>query len=127
MMLTEKFKDLLISIVAYFVLIEILSWIGGKIFYDFDKVPMLFFNYSFFKFFCMIIIIFLVDAFAAACVREIGGRCALLVICAIIVVFSGIYDLYRYDKTFDIIVYLFENGDDILKIISLLLVAVISD
>lgn len=127
MMENGKLKNLLISIVTYFILIEILSWIGGKIFYDFDKVPILLFQDKFFKFFCMIIIVFLVYTFTAACVKEIGGKSALLIIGAILIVSEGIYDLATYDETIEIIVFIIEHGDDILKIISLLVVAVISD
>ena len=121
-------KSLLVSIILYFVLIEAFSWIGGEIFYDFDKVPSLFLNGHYYKGIVMLIIIFVAYFFAGLIATLIDdGEYSTFILCLIFVasIGSDIYDLCTSDAVLDNVSMgigvLLYNWDDVLKVITLLL------
>ena len=121
-------KSLLGAIILYFILIELFSWIGGEIFYDFDKVPQLFFDGHYYKGIVMVIIIFVAYFFAGIFATSVDdGKYSTYIICLILVVSIG-SDIYDFCMSDDVLtnismaigVLLF-SWQDIFKIITLLL------
>lgn len=123
-----SFKSLLAAIGLYFVLIELFSWIGGEIFYDFDKVPSLFLNGHFFKGIIMFIIVFVAYLFAGLLATAIDdGKYSTFILCLIFVISIG-SDIYDFCTSDDVLTnvsmgigVLMYSWDDVLKVITLLL------
>lgn len=120
-------KDLVIAIILYFILIEVFSWIGGEIFYDFDKVPSLFLNGHYFKGIIMFIIIFFAYTFAGVIATDIDdGKYSPYILCLIFIISIGsdIYDFCTSDNILENvsigIAILLYSWDDVLKFITLL-------
>ncbi len=123
-----SFKYLLTSVVLYFVLIELFSWIGGEIFYDFDKVPSLFLNGHYYKGIIMLIIILIAYFFAGLIATTIdNGKYSTFILCLIFVISIG-SDIYDFCTSDDVLTnvsmgigILMYSWDDVLKVITLLL------
>ena len=124
------------KIVGYFVLIFIFSWIGEKIFYDFDQAIFLLFDGHIFKGLCTLFVMFILYSIAAiaTCGNQYGsdsnsGKVAAFIIFAILVYFVGsdVYELYHssssaLDGTVNAFLYLLVSANDVLKIITLFMV-----
>lgn len=116
------------NIVLYFVLIFSLSWLGGKLFYDFDEAIFLLFDGHIFKGLCTLLIMYIAYFIAAgmACANNDEGKTAGFVIFAILVFFVGsdVYELYHSSRSTvegvsNAFLYLLVSVDDVLKIITL--------
>ena len=110
------------SVILYFVLIFAFSWIGGKIFYDFNSAVFL----------CTLAIMFI--AYLTAAIMTVAkndydddsGRFAAFIIFAVLVYLTGsdIYAYYKnakdfFDGAFNIFGYLLVSVDDLMKILTL--------
>lgn len=124
-------KNLVIAIISYFILIEVFSWIGGEIFYDFDKVPSLFLNGHFIKGILMFIIIFVAYTLAGTIATGVDDeKYSPYILCLIFIISIG-SDIYDFCTSDDILqnmsmglAVLFYSWDDVLKLITLLLIIV---
>ena len=114
----------------YFILILIVSWIGGKIFDDFDKVGKMFLYGEYFKGIVLVIIMFFLYYFVAFLLANNGGLSGLGLLTALgILLFfvgSDIYQCYQYyhnmlDRVVTIGMYLAYAFNDVLKIITIVL------
>ncbi len=121
------------KILGYFVLIFIFSWIGEKLFYDFDQAVFLLFDGHIFKGLCTLFVMFILYSIAAiaTCSNNNGGdsdsgKLAAFIIFAVLVYFVGsdVYELYQssssaLDGTANAFLYLLVSANDVLKIITL--------
>ena len=120
------------SVILYFVLIFAFSWIGGKIFYDFNSAVFLLFDGHIFKGLCTLAIMFI--AYLTAAIMTVAkndydddsGRFAAFIIFAVLVYLTGsdIYAYYKnakdfFDGAFNIFGYLLVSVDDLMKILTL--------
>ena len=118
----------------YFVGIGIVSWIGGKIFYDFDKVGDLLLHGEYYQGIVLLIIMFVAYYFIAFLFADSGLVLGLLGALGILVFWVGsdIYQCYQYyhnilERVVTIGMYLAASFNDVLKIITIVLALVSSE
>ena len=114
----------------YFILILIVSWIGGKIFDDFDKVGDLLLRGEYFKGIVLVIIMFFLYYFVAFLLANNGGLSGLGLLTALgILLFFVGSDIYQCDqqnhhmveRVVTIGMYLAASFNDVLKIVTIVL------
>ena len=116
-----------VSIIAYFFMIFIFSWIGEKIFYNFDRAALLLFDGHFFKGVCTLIIMSFAYYIAAGVTVEMNGGSMAEIIIVLLLLYSLGSDFYEYYKQSEgffegiatVIGYLLVSVDDFLKLFTL--------
>lgn len=122
-----KIKEIIMYIIAYFLAVEGLSWLCGKVFENFDMIPILIWRGYFFKGIVLFIIMLLVYVIAACALSagEKEGKTALVIIMLILLVSIGsdMYDYYNEDSIVDnismVIAVLMNSWDDLVKIFTI--------